>query len=68
VRLTDVERQIHELETRLEALATALGNPALYSDGARVREVSGERKTAEEKMAWLMREWETLSTELAGHE
>jgi protein subunit release factor A len=66
-RLTDVERQIHELERRLEEIGAALADPALYADGERVRAVTGERKRAEEKLAWLMREWEDLSVELAAH-
>ncbi len=67
-RLADVEREIHELEARLHELGVALADPALYADGGRVRSVTGERKSAEEKMAWLMREWEDLSTEIARHE
>ena len=68
VRLTEVERQIHALEARLEEIGGALADPALYADGDRVRAITGERKNAEEKVAWLMREWEDLSTELAAHE
>jgi ATP-binding cassette subfamily F protein 3 len=68
VRLTEVERQIHALEARLEEIGAALADPALYADGARARAITGERKNAEEKVAWLMREWEELSTELAAHE
>jgi ATP-binding cassette, subfamily F, member 3 len=68
VRLTEVERQIHALEARLEEIGGALADPALYADGDRVRAITGERKSAEEKVAWLMREWEDLSTELAAHE
>jgi protein subunit release factor A len=63
----EVERKIQALEARLEEIATALSDPALYTDGDRVRAVSSERKSAEEQMTWLMREWESLSTELAAH-
>jgi ATP-binding cassette subfamily F protein 3 len=66
-RVEEVERKIQALETRLEEIAAALSDPALYTDGDRVRAVSSERKSAEEQMTWLMREWESLSTELAAH-
>jgi ATP-binding cassette subfamily F protein 3 len=67
-RLEEIERQIHDLEERLRGLAEALGDPDLYRDGDRVRTVSSERKTAEQQVAWLMREWEELSVELSAHE
>jgi ATP-binding cassette subfamily F protein 3 len=67
-RVTEIERQIHELEARLEEIGAALADPALYADGERVRAVTGERKSAEEKVVWLMREWEELSVALAAHE
>jgi ATP-binding cassette subfamily F protein 3 len=67
-RLEEVERQIHALETRLRELETAFADPSLYADGDRVRAVTTERKSAEEQVAWLMREWEELSTQLASHE
>ena len=67
-RLEDVERQIHELEARLAEIGDRLGDPAFYADGERVRAVAAERKSAEEQVTWLMREWEQLSTALAAHE
>jgi ATP-binding cassette subfamily F protein 3 len=67
-RVDDIERQIHALEDRLRELGEALADPALYADGGRVRALAIERKQAEEQVAWLMREWEDLSTELAAHE
>jgi ATP-binding cassette subfamily F protein 3 len=67
-RLEDVEHRIHELEDRLRRLGEALGDPALYADGERARAVALERKTAEEQVAWLLHEWEQLSTELAEHD
>jgi len=67
-RLTEVERQIHEVEARLDDIGAALADPRLYTDGERVRAITGERKNAEERVAWLMREWEELSTALAGHD
>jgi len=67
-RLEDVERQIHALEARLAEIGERLGDPAFYADGERVRAVAAERKSAEEQVTWLMREWEQLSTALAAHE
>jgi ATP-binding cassette subfamily F protein 3 len=67
-RVEEVERRIHELEARLAEISAALGDPALYADGERARAITGERKSAEEQMAWLMREWEELSTALAAHD
>jgi hypothetical protein len=67
-RLAALEGQIHALEARLDELGAALGDPALYQDAERVRAVTGERRQAEEKVAWLMHEWEELSTSLAAAE
>ena len=67
-RVEELERQIHALETRLRELGEALSDPALYVNGERVRAVTAERKQAEERVAWLLREWEDLSTALATHE
>jgi ATP-binding cassette subfamily F protein 3 len=67
-RVEEVERRIHLLEARMAEIGAALSDPRIYLDGDRVRAVSGERKTAEEEMAELMREWEALSTALAAHE
>jgi ATP-binding cassette subfamily F protein 3 len=67
-RLEAQEAEIHALEGRLGELGQALGDPALYADGARARTVTLERQRAEEQVAWLLREWEELSTAVAGHE
>jgi ATP-binding cassette subfamily F protein 3 len=67
-RLTELEEKIHALEGRLRELETALGDPSLYQDGERVRAVSAERRQAQEQVAWLLHEWEELSTALVGHE
>ncbi|MBI4247513.1 MAG: ABC-F family ATP-binding cassette domain-containing protein [Candidatus Rokubacteria bacterium] len=67
-RLTEVERRIHALEARLRQLGEAFSDPGFYADGERVRAAAQERKSAEEQVAWLLHEWETLSTELATHE
>jgi ATP-binding cassette, subfamily F, member 3 len=67
-RVEEVERKIHGLERRIAEIGAALSDPRLYLDGDRVRAVSGERKAAEEEMAGLLREWESLSTALSAHE
>jgi ATP-binding cassette subfamily F protein 3 len=64
-RLEQVEAQIQALEARLAALATALGDPALYADGLRVRAVTAEQRAAQAQVAGLMREWEELSARVA---
>jgi ATP-binding cassette subfamily F protein 3 len=67
-RVAEIERRIHEMEARLAEVSAALADPGLYVDGERARAVAGERKSAEEQLAWLLREWEDLSTALAAHD
>jgi ATP-binding cassette, subfamily F, member 3 len=67
-RLGEVEAQIAALEERLRALGEALADPGLYTDGERVRAIALERKSAEEKVAWLLREWEELSEAVGADE
>jgi ATP-binding cassette subfamily F protein 3 len=67
-RLDSLEGEIHALEARLAELGTALADPGLYADAERARAVALERRQAEEHVAWLLHEWETLSESLAAHE
>jgi ATP-binding cassette subfamily F protein 3 len=67
-RLDEVERQIHALETRIGEIGAVLSDPKLYANGDRVREVTNERRSVEDQVAGLLREWEHLSTALAAHE
>ena len=67
-RRDDLESQIHALEGRLQELTTAFGDPRLYADGERVRAIARERRDAEEEVAGLLREWETLASQLATHD
>jgi ATP-binding cassette subfamily F protein 3 len=67
-RLDALEAEIHAIEARLEDLGRTLADPALYAEGERVRAVTLERQQAEEQVAWLLHEWETLSESLAAHE
>jgi ATP-binding cassette subfamily F protein 3 len=68
MRLEEVERKIQALERRIEEIGALFADPRLYADGDRVRTITSERKTAEEQVAWLLHEWEALSTALAAHE
>jgi ATP-binding cassette subfamily F protein 3 len=63
-RLGVVEGQIHELEARLTEIGSAMADPGLYRDAPRARELALARKATEERVAWLMKEWEDLSSQL----
>ncbi|HEX6031936.1 MAG TPA: ATP-binding cassette domain-containing protein, partial [Tepidiformaceae bacterium] len=65
VRLGAVETQIHEMEARLQEIGLALADPDLYRDGQRARDIAQARKDTEERVAWLMNEWEELSLRLS---
>ena len=65
VRLGTVETQIHEMEARLEEIGLALADPDLYRDGERARDIAQARRDTEERVAWLMKEWEELSLRLS---
>src|SRR6266446_1131800 len=64
-RLKAVETQISTMERRLEEISLSLADPDLYRDGERAREIARARKDAEGQVAWLMKEWEDLSAQLA---
>jgi chromosome segregation ATPase len=64
-RLRTVETQIHELEARLRDIGLSLADPELYRDGQRAREIAQSRKDTEERVAWLMKQWEELSDHLS---
>jgi ATP-binding cassette subfamily F protein 3 len=64
-RLGAVEAQIQELEARQQEIALALADPDLYRDGRKAREIAQSQKETEERVAWLMREWEELSVRLS---
>ena len=65
VRLGAVEAQIQELEARQREIGLALSDPDLYRDGQKAREIAQARKDTEERVAWLMKEWEELSLRLS---
>ncbi|HJV56604.1 MAG TPA: ABC-F family ATP-binding cassette domain-containing protein [Methylomirabilota bacterium] len=65
VHLGTVETQIHEMEARLQEIGLALADPDLYRDGDRARDIAQARRDTEERVAWLMKEWEELSLRLS---
>ncbi|HMH56109.1 MAG TPA: hypothetical protein VK535_07575, partial [Gemmatimonadales bacterium] len=65
VRLSAVETQIQELEARQQEIGLALADPDLYRDGQKAREIAQSRRETEERVAWLMQEWEELSQRLS---
>jgi len=65
VRLSAVKTQIQELEARQQEIGLALADPDLYRDGQKAREIAQSRKETEERVAWLMKEWEELSLRLS---
>jgi len=65
IRLEAVETQIHEMEARLQEIGLSLADPDLYRDGERARDIAQARKDTEERVAWLMKEWEELSLRLS---
>ena len=68
-RMSDAELRV--VEDRAVREAIALQEAAgldVVTDGERVRAATSERKRAEERVMWLMREWEALSEALAVHE
>jgi ATP-binding cassette subfamily F protein 3 len=65
VRLAAVETQIHEMEARLQEIGLSLADPDLYRDGPRARDIAQARRDTEERVAWLMKEWEELSVRLS---
>jgi ATP-binding cassette subfamily F protein 3 len=65
IRLGTVETQIHEMEARLQEIGLALADPDLYRDGDRARDIAQARRDTEERVAWLMKEWEELSLRLS---
>lgn len=67
-RVDEIERKIEGLEARIEEIGRALSDPRLYAHGDRVRTITLERNEAVQQLSGLMREWEVLSTALAGHD
>jgi ATP-binding cassette subfamily F protein 3 len=65
IRLSAVEAQIQELEARQQEIGLALADPDLYRDGQKARDIAQSRQETEDRVAWLMKEWEELSLRLS---
>jgi ATP-binding cassette subfamily F protein 3 len=63
-KLARLEEQIGEKEAQVEELAARLGDPGVYGDYARLREVEAEREAAKGEVAALYAQWEALTAEL----
>jgi ATP-binding cassette subfamily F protein 3 len=63
-KLARIEEQIGEKEAQVEELGARLGDPAVYSDYARLHEVETERDAAKDEVAALYAQWEALAAEL----
>jgi len=63
-RLARIEEQIGEKEAQVEELGARLGDPGVYGDYARLREVEAERDATRSEVAALYAQWEMLAAEL----
>lgn len=52
------EERIMEVEAKLEELAAALGDEALYNDGEKVKKIQAEYQELERELAGLYESWE----------
>ena len=60
-RLEELEGQIHELETRLEALIDAIGKASVDGNGEQVRVLGEQYNTAEAELHALVETWAELA-------
>ena len=63
-RVQDLEESIGRSESRLAEIESLLADPATYSDKDRPRELGTEKKSLEEDLSRLNREWESAQTRL----
>ena len=59
-----VETQIHELEARLDDIGPRARRSGALPRRRRAREIAQSRKETEERVAWLMKEWESSLAQL----
>ena len=59
-KLAAIEKEIGELEAKKEKLNTSLYDEAVYSNGAKAREVTAELEAIELKLAKLNKDWEEV--------
>jgi len=63
-RLAPIEDEVGRLEGRTRELEAAQGDPQVYSDPDRAREVAREKGDIERRLRQLYAEWERLADEL----
>ena len=64
-RITTLEKEIAELETREKALTAELEKPETYTAGGRATQINRELMEVHDRLAGANTEWETAGTELA---
>ncbi len=60
-KLTELERRISELEIEKLRLESELADPAVIADYELLGAVGGKHRAAQEELAWLYREWESVA-------
>jgi ATP-binding cassette subfamily F protein 3 len=65
-RIARLEEQIGEKEAQIEELGARLGDPDVYGDYERLREIEAERDAVMDEIAALYTQWEALAAELEG--
>lgn len=63
-RLSNVEKQIEDLETQQEKLNNDMMLPEFATNSAKLGEISSQLNEIEQKLIELMEEWEQLSSQL----
>jgi ATP-binding cassette subfamily F protein 3 len=59
-RLAEVEREIHEVEGRLEALTQAIAEASMSGDAGKVHELGEDYNLTEAELQSIMEQWEIL--------
>jgi len=67
-RVTALEKEIAELETREKELTAELEKPETYTTGGRATQINRELMEVHERLAVANAAWETAGTELAQFE
>ena len=67
-KLAKIEADIADCEQQLEAISHKLGNPEIYKDGDRMREIDNERSETQANVDSLYRDWERYAAEIEAME
>ena len=65
-KLKTLEERIASEEESLKGILARQADPEVYRDGEQARQAAHDRRAAEEKIAWLYREWTDLSEHIEG--